>query len=376
MDVKLAEDQKSGKPSPAALRAALDDAAGFDETLRVSDAMFDAMLTRFVPSIDYSRDLLFRRLIEGEPAVMKGIPAPTRGLLAGLPADEIAPQLLAWMLRRRSRTRYRVYGGKGSARRYLTLREAAESWSRGQAVFGVADLHIRDTVMEEIIDPDALAPFNLLTIASPDVQLQEMNSLVISSRGYVTDSHSDDPDSTNYCFTGRKLWVAWETQEGLSNGLEDVEHLDIKGRARFDLQTWVKLDSARWFLVGPGETLYFPAHLTHKVVTIEPYLGVGGFFFCLPGAFRVLSHWLRNGPLWSKHDRAGRNAHLVDEIADVALKTMHQPPVLLDKGQDWGRDCLGPAAERFLRSCTDADLGLLRATRGFSQLLDRAAVGS
>ena len=56
-----------------------------------------------------------------------------------------------------------------------------------------------------------------------------MYSLVISTRGYVTDSHSDAPDSTNYCFTGRKLWIAWETQEGLEHGLEDVEHVKVKG---------------------------------------------------------------------------------------------------------------------------------------------------
>ena len=373
MDVKPAARAKAQDVCRTALRDALDQAAVFDETLRASPAQFEEMLARYVAPEPYARDTLFRRLISGEPAVMGGVPAPTRGALAGLPVPEAAEALLAWLLRRRSTARYRLYGGKGAKRRYLTLRDAATAWTRDRSVFGVADLHIRDTAMEDIIDADALTPFNILTTSTPDVQRQEMYSLVISTHGYVTDSHSDAPDSTNYCFTGRKLWIAWETQEGLAHGLEDVEHMMVKERARFDLRTWMKLPSARWFLVGPGQTLYFPAHLSHKVVTIERYLGVGGFFFSLPGAFRLLSHWILKEPLWLKDDGAEENAQLVAEIAAAALKKTRHMGATSGSDRTWGQDYLRLAADDFISACPEAELTKLQTDNRFAPLLAAAS---
>lgn len=373
MDVKPAARAKAQDICRTALRDALDQAAVFDETLRASPAQFEEMLARYVAPEPYARDTLFRRLISGEPAVMGGVPAPTRGALAGLPVPEAAEALLAWLLRRRSTARYRLYGGKGAKRRYLTLRDAATAWTRDRSVFGVADLHIRDTAMEDIIDADALTPFNILTTSTPDVQRQEMYSLVISTHGYVTDSHSDAPDSTNYCFTGRKLWIAWETQEGLAHGLEDVEHMMVKERARFDLRTWMKLPSARWFLVGPGQTLYFPAHLSHKVVTIERYLGVGGFFFSLPGAFRLLSHWILKEPLWLKDDGAEENAQLVAEIAAAALKKTRHMGATSGSDRTWGQDYLRLAADDFISACPEAELTKLQTDNRFAPLLAAAS---
>ena len=372
MDMKAARHASASDADRNMLRSALDQAAEFDDTLRASRAQFEDMLTRYIAPLPYAQDALFRRLISGEPTVMSDVPAPTRGALAGLPVQDAAAALLTWLLRRRSKTRYRLYGAKGSERRYLTLRDAAAAWTRDTSVFGVADLHIRDTSMEDIIDPDALAPFNLLTASTPDVQRQEMYSLVISTRGYVTDSHSDAPDSTNYCFTGRKLWIAWETQEGLEHGLEDVEHVKVKGRARFDLRSWVKLPSARWFLVGPGQTLFFPAHLSHKVVTIDRYLGVGGFFFCLPGAFRLLSHWILKEPLWLKDDGASENEQLVAEISKAALKKLRQSGGTSGSDGTWGKDYLRLAAEDFVKTCPPAELAKLQADDRFAPLLAAA----
>jgi len=376
MDVKPVRHPGAVNADSSMLRNALDQAAVFDDTLSASRAQFETMLARYIGPEPYARDALFRRLMSGEPTVMSDVPAPTRGALAGLPVPDAAAALQAWLLRRRSKQRFRLYGGKGSRRRYLTLQDAAAAWARDTSVFGVADLHIRDTSMEEIIDPDALAPFNLLTASTPDVQRQEMYSLVISTRGYVTDSHSDAPDSTNYCFTGRKLWIAWETQEGLRHGLEDVEHVKVKGRARFDLQSWMKLPSARWFLVGPGQTLFFPAHLSHKVVTLDRYLGVGGFFFCLPGAFRLLSHWILKEPLWLKDDGAGENEQLVAEISETALTKLRQSGGPSGGDATWGQDFLRRAAEDFVKTCPPTDLAKLQADRRFAPLLAAAAQGA
>ena len=71
----------------------------------------------------------------------------------------------------------------------------------------------------------------------------------------------------------------WDTQEGRKAGLEDVERDIVYGRAAFDLPTFCKLDSARWLTVGPEETLFLPGRFTHRVVTVERYLGFGSFSF-------------------------------------------------------------------------------------------------
>jgi hypothetical protein len=37
-------------------------------------------------------------------------------------------------------------------------------------------------------------------------------------RPTFTDSHSDDPDGSNHCFVGRKLWLVWDTFLGIGRG--------------------------------------------------------------------------------------------------------------------------------------------------------------
>ena len=179
-----------------------------------------------------------------------------------------------------------------------------------------------------------------------------MFSFVISSRGYVTDSHSDAPDSSNFCFVGKKLWFSWDTYEGIGAGLQDVERMAVAGRARFDIESWLSLRSARWFLVGPNETLFLPSHLTHKVITIEPYVGVGSFFIALPNCLRMLSHWISKGPLWSKRDSTGHSDALIGEIAhsvrDTVIKLRDAPQIERLK---WGYDYLEPSAKYFTMSC-------------------------
>jgi hypothetical protein len=110
----------------------------------------------------------------------------------------------------------------------LTLSDIASTWQAGRTRFGVTDLHIRGTVMEQVIAPEVLSRFNLLPHSSPGARRQEMFSFVISSRGHLTDSHSDAPDSSNFCFAGRKLWLAWDTYEGARYGLQDVERVPVK----------------------------------------------------------------------------------------------------------------------------------------------------
>jgi hypothetical protein len=118
--------------------------------------------------------------------------------------------------------------------------------------------------------------------------------------------------------------------------------------------------------------LFFPAHLSHKVVTIDRYLGVGGFFFCLPGAFRLLSHWILKEPLWLKDDGANENEQLVAEISKAALKKLRQTGTTSGCDGTWGQDYLRLAADDFVKSCPHVDLAKLQADSRFALLLAAA----
>jgi hypothetical protein len=75
----------------------------------------------------------------------------------------------------------------------------------------------------------------------------------------------------------------------------------------------------RWLA---GKTLFLPGNLTHKVLTLEPYLGIGSFHIGLPNSLDTFTRWLYHGPLWSMSDPRQENAGLVDEAAKVTLGIM------------------------------------------------------
>ena len=187
-------------------------------------------------------------------------------------------------------------------------------WRRGSRVT-VTDLHFRGTRLERLIDLSPLSDFNLLLLGSEQLALQEMMTLVISSAGAFTDSHSDDPDGSNHCFVGEKLWLAWDTFEGAAAGLEDTSRDDVEDRAAFDMATFLSLRSSCWFVVSDGDTLFLPGALTHKVITLRPYIGLGSFFVSLAGGVENLCRWYEHQPLWERSSPA--NAGLLDEIAMV-----------------------------------------------------------
>ena len=225
--------------------------------------------------------------------------------------------------------------------------------------------------MEQVIAPEVLSGFNLLPRSSPDARRQEMFSFVISSRGHLTDSHSDAPDSSNFCFAGRKLWLAWDTYEGARYGLQDVERVPVRGRARFDMQSWLSLRSARWLLVNPGETLFLPASMTHKVVTLESFIGVGGFFLALPNCLRLLSHWIVRAPLWSKRDLTGAHDNLVGDRRLHSRSAARLRRASARERRQWGHDHLASSAATFIATCPAGQLRSLSSDPRFPALSPR-----
>jgi len=92
----------------------------------------------------------------------------------------------------------------------------------------VTDLHLRATKVLRYMNCSALSDFNLLKAHRRRLQRGDAHGCV-SSAGTYTDSHSDDPDGSNHCFVGRKLWLVWDTFLGIKKGLEDVERCELPG---------------------------------------------------------------------------------------------------------------------------------------------------
>jgi len=349
-------------------------AGSYDPSVRIAPRSFARLRRLALLPTAYGRATLFERMAAGEPCILTGFPAPLRGALRDLAPAEAGHAVIAWFAARRSATAHRVFAGTTGVRRHLTLRQIAGKWQANRTRFGVTDLHIRNSSLEAVIAPEVLSDFNLLPQSTAGAQEQEMFSFVISSRGQVTDSHSDDPDSSNYCIVGTKLWLIWDTYEGMRAGLQDVERVPVYGRARFSMETWLSLRSARWFLVRPGQTLFLPAHFTHKVITLEPYIGVGGFFVALPNSLRLLAHWILRGPLWSKRDATGHRDELLGEIADSVRSTI----VALREGRQsererWGYDHLPAAAAHLVARCTAGELRLLWSDPRFRAIAETVA---
>jgi hypothetical protein len=200
----------------------------------------------------------------------------------------------------------------------IKIGQLIQLWDAGKGHVGITDLHFRKTPTEQLMNLDRLCHFDVLHRSTDDVRRQEMMTFILSTKGQVTDSHSDDPDGSNHCLFGRKLWLAWDTYEGIENGLEDDSRKRVETeRASFDIDTFLSLKSSRWFFVETGQTLFLPGNLTHKVITLEKYAGISAFYVTLPNYLRTMSRWLVHKPSWDLGTRANR--HLVDEIGKTAL---------------------------------------------------------
>jgi hypothetical protein len=260
-----------------------------------------------------------------------------------------------------------VRAGQAETPAYLSSRDLVARWQRGRAKLCVTDFHFRETPLEQSVDLRPLSEFNLLAHAHGSIADEEMMTLVMSSQGAFTDSHSDDLDGSNHCITGLKLWLVWDTQEGRKAGLEDVERDIVYGRAAFDLSKFCKLDSARWLTVGPEETLFLPGRFTHRVVTVERYLGFGSFFVSLPNLLQTASRWTRISPLWTLQKG---NDHLVDAILAFALDRLRDVLAASSATKDaWGLPYLPVGVRRWLRMTSMTDIRRVQGRPGVREFV-------
>lgn len=254
-------------------------------------------------------------MARGDPVVFDDLVVPFRR--SGLANDPAAiAECFARALGRATRVPVRV--GPSQRCRWLSVPELIRRWNSRRGVVNVTDLHIRGTPLTRLIDVAPLSDFNLLAgTRRRTIRELEILTLVISSSGGLTDSHTDDSDGSNHCFAGRKLWLIWDSATGMARGLEDVERCDVYDRAAFDIETFLSLPTARWFILAKGQTLFLPGDYAHKVITLDHYLGVGSFFVMLSNYLRTLVRWKRLAPLWSLSDSGRARGGLLDDVTNL-----------------------------------------------------------
>ena len=336
------------------------DALRIDPTLAATRRQLAALPRRRIRPVAFSRAALFGAMDRGEPILFSDFPVRVRGerergtrgavlhaLRTGLPDEGTI----------------RVRCGASATQKYVTRDELIRRWESGRSKVSVTDLHIRGSNVARRIDCSRLSDFNLLARAGGDVGAEEMLTLVMSSAGTFTDSHSDDPDGSNHCFTGKKLWLVWDTFRGLSRNLEDVERCEVEApQAAFNIAAFLSIRGSRWFTVEAGQTLFLPGHLTHKVVTLEDYIGVGSFFVMLPSYLRTVERWTRHSPLWSLGAPSAQRLALVDDIT----RRVTQKVRLLARAPAREKSCWGLAP-----LVQAVDCWMQGPSRARSVLLDR-----
>jgi hypothetical protein len=107
------------------------------------------------------------------------------------------------------------------------------------------------------------------------------------------------------------------------------------------------------------------------VITLEPYVGVGGFFIALPNCLRLLAHWIARGPLWSRRDATGESDELLAEIAQSVRDAIRRlQRASLKERQRWGYDHLEQSAEAFIKACPAGRLRLLLSDERFRSVAE------
>lgn len=299
---------------PATLRKLWTRAAAIDPTLRVRTTDWSRLITRRVFSLPYDRDRLFEHLMTGRVGLFRDAPIQLKGH-GSRPDREAVVSAISKGFRPAARARVQL-GPKGR-RSVVSVAQLLELWQAERRIVSTTDLHLRGTELYTALEAKVLSDFNVLCANPKDVLSLEMMTLVISSAGNLTDSHSDDADGSNHCFVGRKLWLAWDRREGRSVGLEDCTHDEVFRQASFSIRRFLALPSARWWIVSPGQTLFLPGNLTHKVVTLESYIGFGSFLVTLPSYFRALSRWVLEHTL-------DVNRTMLDRIGEATNRTVRR----------------------------------------------------
>ena len=342
-----------------------------DTTLRVSKEQLPILARRRLQPTSYSRDALFSAMARGQPVLFRDLAVPVKQE-DRLGTREAVLKSLRSGFPRGQKVRVRCGPSVTEKLVRLQIDELLRRWEGNKQLVSVTDFHIRGSRVVRRMDCSLLSDFNLIANVRGDVGDQEMLTIVASSGGTYTDSHSDDPDGSNHCFVGKKLWLAWDTFEGSARNLEDSERFGYKGDvATFDLAAFLSIPGSRWFTVEAGQTLFLPGHLTHKVVTLEDYLGVGSFFVMLADYWRTLHRWTEHTPLWALKKPEHKRLILVDKITErVVRKVEALAHATAEEQSRWGYPYLVSAVEEWRRTASARSRRMMAANPATQRLLE------
>jgi hypothetical protein len=353
-----------------------------DATLKILPKHHAEMRRRRIHPVAFSRDILFSSMAAGKPVVFTGVPVPVLGEQSVGQRQAVFDNLRSGIPKQQ---KFRVRQGRdGERRQSLNIDQLLRRWQGDRALVSITDLHIRGSRLFNRIDCSALSDFNLLVGARYPASAEEMLTMVVSSAGVFTDSHSDAPDGSNHCFVGKKLWLVWDTFEGIARNLEDVERSGSdREQAAFSISAFLSVPGSRWFLVEDGQTLFLPGHLTHKVITLEDYIGIGSFFVMLPSYWRTLLRWSKHTALWALEAPPDRRMTLVDMITRRIIRKLKwlagRPereqarwgvPHLISAVNDWQRTAGADAA----MALNPMSVQLLNTVLNFRGKTDKATV--
>lgn len=337
-------------------------AAAVDPTLKLRRSMLASMRAKLLSPGPYSRKRLFSRMMRGEPSIFTDFPVSLR--TRAKRRREFLSRHIEQDFPRTQLARTQINLAPSVE---MQLHELMRRWQDGSSIVSVTDLHFRKTRFEQILKTAPLSDFNVLCEDPHLIKHLEMMTLVVSSKGNLTDTHTDDCDGSNHCLLGKKLWLAWDRMEGKAQGFEDVDRDCVTGFARFDLGSFLSLPSARWFVVSENETLFLPGNLSHKVITLEDYVGVGSFHVGLPGYVRSLSRWI----LYDTVDVQPYN--LLPRINRAVLQTISRVARASPQtAARWGLSFLRPSINHWRARETAATRNVLMQNKTFATFL-RAA---
>lgn len=311
-------------------------ATKMDSTLRIRSKDLPRLLEKHIDPIPYSRGRMFHRMMRGRVSLFSGVPIRIDGN-----GRRGSKELLLDSIRHgfERGTRARVQVGPERRRSAISIGKLLDLWEENQTPVSTTDLHFRDSRFQARLRAEVLSDFNLLCAESRNMMPLEMMTLVIGSAGNVTDSHSDDSDGSNHSFVGKKLWIAWDRREGAAGGLQDVTHDVVWARADFTMRDFLSLSSSCWWTVSSGRTLFLPGNMTHKVLTLEPYIGFGSFHVSLPAYFRTITRWIL-------HEKTDVNETVLHDINAIAIRQVRRLQHATSRiKQTWGFHLL-PTAYR------------------------------
>lgn len=287
-------------------------AAAMDETLYLPANRLKKLAGREITTESWSRTKLFRAIANQRVVLFHDFPLRSSMAAYFSSISESAARIKS-LFSRRSITLTKC--GPGQKRRWQNIHRVVDVWERNRATLSANDIFYRDLKLDKTFDCEAIGDFSVLRYAREDIRDLEVATMLLGTSGCMSDSHSDDPDGCNHCIFGKKLWLIWDRQEGARHGLQDCEYDDVYTQSDFDMHSFLKLRSGWWFTVSAGRTVFLPGNYTHKVITLDRYLGISNFYVGLPNALSSLTRWKLDGATMVTAD-------LWEEIATLVLKQL------------------------------------------------------